>query len=133
MSTPSDITKDLEWFTGTAVQMVFAIYEDDDVTPIAESMSGWSFSWLFKRSIDDADDDSLVDKSGASVTVGTHPELGIPAVFVAIDAEDTEEIEFAARQSTLSGRHELKRTDPGAETVLSYGRAKLRRAVHAST
>jgi hypothetical protein len=132
MPVQSDITKEMEWFANCDIHLVFPIFEEDDETPIAEDMSGWACAWMFKQRISDADEDALVTKSGGSVFLGTDPVSGNPAWFVQIEAEDTQAIEFTGATSILSGRHELKRTDTSLATVLSYGKAKLRRPVHAT-
>src|SRR5690349_386567 len=98
MPIESNITKDGaddgRWFANTSVQLVFAAFENDGVTPSDEDMSGWHCDWMFKRDIDDADADALIHKTGGSVFLGAHPETGDPAWFVQIEDSDTDDIEF---------------------------------------
>ena len=97
--------------------MSFTIYQSDGVTP--QDITGWTLSWMLKRKATDADASALVTKAATLTT----PASGICTV--ALTDDDT--------SALLAGnlyRHELKRTNTGLETVLSYGKVNIKQAVH---
>jgi hypothetical protein len=122
MAIKDDISKEDEWFAGEQKDLVFTIFQTDDTTP--QDISGWGLSWMLKRNPRDADAAAVLHKTTAlgGVTLTT-PATGICTVTV----EDQE-------TDGLGGTyyHELKRVDPGAEAVLSYGRAVLQDGLHDS-
>lgn len=115
------------WFLGEDKQLEVTVLQADEVLP--QDVTGWEFSWRLKRHPDDDDDDSLLTKTsadGISVT-GTFdvsPAVNTQRVVVAIADTDTDPLPEGL------GHHELKRTTPGFETVLSYGTVHLVRGAH---
>jgi hypothetical protein len=112
------------YFTGEDKSLVFTIYQADGTT--AQNITGWALSWMVKRNATDADGSALVTKTTAGGgVVLTTPASGVCTVTV----EDTDIANIVGGNSYV---HELKRTDAGAETVLSYGSLVLGQAVHGS-
>lgn len=111
----------VQFFTGEDKILSFTIYQSDGST--AQNITGWSLSWMVKADKTDEDDEALVTKSGAGVTI-TNGAAGQCSVTV-------EDSDIAALVGGTRYYHELKRTDAGLETVLSYGTFRLTQAVHA--
>lgn len=122
MAIERNITADDDWFKGEDKQLVYTIYQSDGTT--AQDVTGWSLSWRLKRRKTDADAATLLTKTTSSGIALTTPASGI--VTVSIADTDTDGI------SAGIAYHELKRTDAGAETVLTFGSAYLRDGVHDS-
>lgn len=120
MAVERNITADDEWFTGEDKSLVFTIYQSDGTTP--QDITSWSLSWMLKRRKSDLDAAALLTKTTASGIALTTPADGIATVSIA--DTDTDAV------SPGTGYHELKRTDSGVETVLTYGSAYLRQGVH---
>ena len=118
----ANIDEDDDWFIGEDKSLPFTIYQSDKRT--IQAITGWTLSWMLKRSLADADVDALLTKTTTSGISLTTPASGLCTVTIA--DTDTDSIE--------PGRyyHELKRMDDGNETVLSQGRCVLRRGVHRS-
>jgi hypothetical protein len=92
-------------------------------------MTGWSLSWMLKRSPYHADSEALLTKTTPTGIVITGTFHATPAqnqqrATVTIADTDTENLPAGAWP------YELKRTDPGAETILAYGLVELVRSVH---
>lgn len=138
MALKQDITAEsLRWFTGEDKRLTFAIYGSDAVvdengvvsgTP--QDVSGWTFSWMVKRN-PQRDADALIAKSTS------HSEIEIVGTYDADPAVNTQRVrveitddDLAALRSGVAYYHELKRTDPGLETVLAHGTLVLAQAVH---
>jgi hypothetical protein len=121
MAIQQNITYAAEWFTGEDKALQFSLLQADDVTP--QDITGWALSWMVKRRTADADASALVTKTTSSGITLTSASSGICSVSVS----DTDIASIVA--GTLY-HHELKRTDDGFETVLSYGLFVLRSAVH---
>lgn len=120
MAIEANIPESEYWFLGEDKSLVFTVYQSDGTT--AQNITGWALSWMLKDSEYDADADAVLTKTTDSGIALTTPLSGICTVTIA----DTD-------TSTLDAklyRHELKRTDDGSETVLSYGFAVLLRGVH---
>lgn len=117
------IDEDDDFFIGEDKSLTpFTVYQADKRT--RQNITGWTISWMLKRSLTDPDVDALLTKTtGAGITLTT-PTSGICTITIA--DTDTDSLE--------PGRyyHEVKRMDAGNETVLSQGRCVLRRAVHRS-
>lgn len=126
MAENSPITADDEWFIGTDHEFRFGPVVDGD--NVAVDVSTWLLSWMLKRRLSDTDVNALLTKT--PTVTGTHnadPTLSTQRVVVTIADTDTDA--FVAR---VDYRHELKRMDPGSESVLAYGTAVLKRGVHRS-
>lgn len=120
MAIEANIPDASDWFTGEDKALVFTIYESDETTP--QDITGWTVSWRLKRRQSDADSAALLTKTvGGGISLTT-PLSGVLTVSVA--DTDTDAI--------LAGSyfHELKRTTDGSETVLSFGSAVLKQALH---
>lgn len=117
----TNIDEDDAFFIGEDKSIIFTIYQADKRTH--QAIAGWSTSWKLKRSLADPDVDALLTKTTAS---GITASTSASTFTVSVADTDTDSLE--------PGRyyHELKRTDAGAETVLSQGRCVLRRGVHRS-
>lgn len=115
------------WFVGEDKLVEVTVLQADEVTP--QDVSGWEFSWRLKRRETDLDADALVTKTSADGIVVTGvfnaaPALNTQRVVVAVADTDTDPL---APGLTY---HELKRTTPGSETVLTFGTVHLLRGVH---
>lgn len=125
MAIEHNIESSDEWFLGEDKSLIFTIYQSDGST--AQNIAGWSMSWMLKRHRDDEDAEALITKTTSSGIALTTPASGICTVTVAdTDTETSPEV------GEGNYFHELKRTDAGFETVLSFGRCRLRRGVHRS-
>lgn len=123
MAIEQNIGPAVDYFTGEDKSLPFTIYQADEAT--LQDISGWSLSWMVKRRKSDADADALVTKTTAAGGIAlTTPGSGVCTVTVT----DTD---IAAVLGGVLHYHELKRTDAGFETVLSYGSLVLSQAVHA--
>jgi hypothetical protein len=98
------------------------IYQQNKRTP--QDITGWSVSYMIKRSLDDLDVDAVLQKTTASGITLTTPTSGIMNITIA----DTD------TDGLTAGRyyHEVKRTDAGQETVLAKGTCVLQQGVHRS-
>jgi hypothetical protein len=122
MAIKDDISRDDEWFAGEQKDLVFTIYQTDDTT--VQDISGWGLSWMLKRQARDTDASAVLHKTTATGgIVLTTPMTGVCTVTVNDDDTD-------GRAGTYY--HELKRVDPGAEAILSYGRAVIADPLHDS-
>lgn len=120
MATESNITAASHFFTGEDKSLVVTVL---DAAGAAQDITGWALSWMVKRRKTDADADALVTKATGAGIALTTPASGICTVTV----EDVDIAELLGGQLYY---HELKRTDAGLETVLSYGTFVLSQAVH---
>lgn len=112
-----------QYFTGEAKNLKFVVSQDDDVTP--QNITGWSLSWMVKEVGDNIpDSDALITKTtaGGGITLTT-PSSGICTVTLAA-------ADIVGIKANMSYRHELKRVDASAPTVLSQGLFILQQAVH---
>lgn len=109
-----------EFFTGEDKTVRFTVAQADDVTP--QDITGWTLSWMVKRKPTDVDASAVITKTTASGIQLTTPEQGICTVSVTDD--DTTTLKAGLYY------HELKRTNPGVETVLSQGTVTLRQSFH---
>ena len=85
----------------------------------ATPMTGWALSFRVKRNASDPDGDAVV-------TLTTPTAITISGAVATVKVADTDTDHVAAGPYVW----ELKRTDPGAETVLGYGAFRLVRGVH---
>lgn len=122
MAIEANIGHDDEFFLGEDKSLVFTIYQSDGTT--VQDITGWSLSWMLKKRIADLDAAALITKTTLNGIVLTSAALGICTVTVNDTDTDTLEDDLYA--------HELKRTDDGSETVLSFGGVRLKRGVHRS-
>jgi hypothetical protein len=87
--------------------------------------SEFFISWMLKQKATDTDAQAKITKTTAAGSIAlTTPLSGICTVTV----EDTDT--DGLRANTYW--HELKRTDAGFETILSYGACELLQSVHRS-
>jgi hypothetical protein len=122
MAIKAPIAASDEWYAGEDKSLVFTIYQSNGTT--AQDLTGWTLSWTLKRFASDLDVAAILTKTTVSGITLTTPGSGVATVAVA--DTDTDPI--------VPGlyHHELKRTNAGNETVLSYGTAVLRQALHRS-
>lgn len=122
MASEQPVSAAAGYFTGEDKRILFTIYQADETTP--QDISGWVLSWMVKRRKTDADDDAIITKttSGGGIALTT-PVSGVCTV--TLTDTDIESI-----RGEYLYFHELKRTDAGFETVLSYGQFMLNQAVH---
>lgn len=119
MAIEHNIGVDDHWFTGEDKRLPFTIYQSDGVT--RQDITGWTLSYMVKRKKTDAA--ALLEKTTADDITLTNAAQG--EGYVQADEADTAPI--------LGGRlhwHEIKRTDPGLQTVLMYGTLMRPQAVH---
>jgi hypothetical protein len=128
-------------FKGSVKMMIWNLDDDDDFfigedktlgpgtiyqqnKRIPQDITGWSVSYMIKRSLDDLDVDAVLQKTTASGITLTTPTSGIMNITIA----DTD------TDGLTAGRyyHEVKRTDAGQETVLAKGTCVLQQGVHRS-
>lgn len=111
-------------FAGTDVPLAFTIYESNAADAAVQDITGWTLSWRLKVRADDPDARTLVLKTTSSGIALTAPGAGVCTV--TLEDTDTDHL--------MPGEyyHELKRTDAGFETVLSYGLCAVRRGGHRS-
>lgn len=115
MADEQHITEDHEFFIGEDKSLT--------ITVTGTNITGWSLSWMLKQKPTDTDANAKVTKTtGAGGIVLTTPLSGICTVSVADTDTD------GLRANTYW--HELKRTDAGLETILTYGACELRQSVH---
>jgi hypothetical protein len=130
MATEANITSDDEWFIGEDKLLVFGPVLDANGAGV--DISGWALSWKLKRELSDADVDAVRSKttgSGAINVIGTYDATlanNTQRIRVTVLDTDTDDV----RERLYY--HELKRTDAGLETVLTFGTARLLRGVHRS-
>jgi hypothetical protein len=120
MAVESNIAESDDFFIGEDKSLTWTIYQSDGTT--AQDVTGWALSWTVKRREGDLDASAVLTKTTSSGIELTTPASGIVTVTVA--DTDTDSLH------PQTYYHELKRTDAGFETVLTYGRMVLRRALH---
>jgi hypothetical protein len=108
-----------QYFTGEDKTLAFTIYASDGVT--LQTITGWSLSWMLKADPEDEDSEALITK----VTPTEVAITGASTLTVTLADDDIEDLDADTKY-----HHELKRTDAGLETVLSYGPFQLKQAVH---
>ena len=129
MALKSPITSEHQLFTGTDKGLEFSIFQKDTVTP--QNITGWSLSWVLKRSLSDTDAAAKITKTTASGIVITGTYSTNPAVntqVARVTLSDDETLVLAARLY----QHELKRMDAGFEEVLAFGSVFLKQGAHRS-
>lgn len=116
-----DIDASDDNFIGEDKILPITIYQANKRT--LQDITGWSLSWQLKADVTDVA--ALLTKTtGGNGIVLTAPTSGVCTVTIADN--DTDAL------APGSYVHELKRTDPGSETVLCHGQFVLRRGVHQS-
>ncbi len=109
----------------------FHVKDHDDET-IAIDATGWALSFMVKRRLGDVDADALIVKTTAGGSIA------VAGTFNASAASNAQRVTVTLLDSDTVSltpglcRYELKRTDSGAETVLSFGVFHIRKSVHAS-
>ena len=123
MAIEAHIDRDDDFFIGEDKTLTFTIYQSDGTT--VQNITGWTLSWLLKGRPTDTDANAKVTKTTtAGGIVLTTPASGICTVTV----DDTDTDALAADRYW----HELKRTDAGFETVLTFGPCELQQSLHRS-
>lgn len=107
---------------------------DFDVKNAAEDASiditGYALSFMLKEAIADLDAAAKITKTTAgggiaiAGTFNADPDVNMQRATVTIADTDTDSL------TPRGYRYELKRTDAGSETILSYGTLTLNRGVH---
>lgn len=120
MAIDRDITAGDDWFTGEDKLLSDTIFQGTTATP--QDISGWAISFMIKRDARDADIAAKVTKTVGSGVTLTAPLLG--QLSIAITDDDTSALKAG------NYAYEIKRTDPGSETVLTRGTLTLRQGVH---
>jgi hypothetical protein len=116
MAIEHHFTKDDHIFRGEDKKLRFPVFEEDNATP--KDVSGMALEWVLRgRRPTDA---ALLTKTTADgITVegifNVDPDVNTQEVVVDILDTDTEALDAGLY------RHALKRTDPGSETILSFG------------
>jgi len=92
-------------------------------------ITGWALSFKVKRQAADHDGHAVMSKAtGSGITIAgsfnADPAINAQTATVTIADTDTDVLEEGTYH------FELKRTDPGAETILAYGALDLIRSVH---
>ena len=121
MALESNIDIASNYFTGEDKLLPFTIVDSSGGVQV---ITGWALSWMVKAAKTDADAAAKVTKTTVSGITITNGAGGICQVAVSDD-------DIAALAGGTLYHHELKRTDAGLETVLSFGTFRLRQAVHA--
>jgi hypothetical protein len=119
MATRADIRAD--YFTGEDKRLTFTVVQGGTTTP--QNLTGWGLSWMVKRKYADADASAIVAKTTPTDITVSNPLTGVCTVVVS-------DSDISAMKAGVLYHHELKRTDAGLETVLSYGTLMLQQAVH---
>jgi hypothetical protein len=120
MAIERNITADDDFFLGEDKILVDTIYQSDGTT--VQNVTGWAISFMVKKNATDADASAKITKTTGAGIVLTTPLSGL----ITITLTDTDTASLPAD----SYRYEVKRTDDGSETVLTFGRLTLRQAVH---
>ena len=121
MAVERNISPADDFFTGEDKTLPITIYQANGTT--AQNITGWNLSWLVKRKRLDLDVAAVVTKVTPTGITLTTPLSGLCTVTV------TDE-DIATLSADTLYYHELKRTDVGSETVLTFGTFRLRQAVH---
>lgn len=108
----------------------FTIYTDESETEVAD-VSQMGLNWMVKKSKSNSDAAALLTKSpsfGIEFVGVFNPDplLNTLVVRVSVLAVETQFLRPGIRY------HELKRMDPGLETILSYGTLPFVLGVHKS-
>lgn len=116
MAIEQDITRDDNFFAGEAKVLQFTIYKEDDVTP--QPLAGWTIEWVL-----DGHHPLRVTKrsdGAGGITITDAPNGECEVLLTHEDTADWLNGTYA---------HEMRRVDPGSESVLVFGKAVLRRLV----
>lgn len=121
MAIQRDITAMDNWFAGEDKAFIDTIYQADGVTP--ENITSWAISFMVKKRAADLDSLAKVVKTVTDGGIAiTSAASGI--ITITVFAADT----VAINPGTY--RYEIKRTNTGQETVLTYGSCVIRQSVH---
>jgi hypothetical protein len=110
MAIEQDINFASDYFTGEDKVLSFTIYAADGTT--VQSISGWTLGWIVKRRASDGS--PLIQKTTSDDIAITNALGGICTVTVSSS-------DISVLTGGIHYHHELKRTNAGHETVLSYG------------
>lgn len=115
----------LALFQNTHRTFRFHVLNEADETQ-AVDVTGWDLSWMVKKRKSESDANAAIHKTTFSVTGAYNPDasMNTQRVVLAIEDVDTDGLSAGAYY------HELKRTNPGLEAVLSFGQFTLRASLH---
>lgn len=102
---------DVSWFVGEDKTIRITVRQADGVT--VQDITGWTLEWAVRRFLGSTD--ALLAKTTDSGITITDAENGVCEV--ALSRTDTDTL------GRGGFHHALRRTSPGASTVLTYGEA----------
>lgn len=124
MTRPDDVR--LSYDLGTDHKWDFPVLNAAETEAV--NVSGWAFSFRIKRSVEDADANALYLVTSPAITIegvyNPDPALNTQQVVVPIADTDSDTWDRGA------ARWELKRIDPGFESIIRRGPMHLYRTVH---
>ncbi len=128
MALKFDVLQSDRWYQNSDFTFKYRVWQADKVTP--RNVAGYNLSWMLKLRKTDPDANALITKVSPAVIVtgvfNSNPALNTQEVHVPVADTDTVGLKTGPRVI------ELKRTDPGLETVLSDGVANLLPSAHQS-
>lgn len=121
MADKQNIGADSRWAIGSDKQLRFTIYQaDEQTTPrVAQDITGWSLEWVLRDRVAPYGFVQITKTTGNGITLSDAAN-GVCTVTI----DDTDAGGLGAGVYT----HALRRTDAGAEDVLSFGTVELIRA-----
>ncbi len=122
MAIQCNVTASDNVYIGSDKSLTIPIYQSDGKT--RQDITGWALSWMLKASIHDADASAVITKTTVNGITLSSPTTGV--CVVTLSAADTLSLDPATYV------HELKRTTPGSEDVVTDGTFVLKRGVHRS-
>lgn len=122
MAVERHITEGDAFFLGEDKSLPVTVYQSDGST--AQNITGWSISFMLKKKQTDSDAAAKITKTTASGITLTTPASGLLTISIA----DTDTDSLAADTYW----YEVKRTDAGFESILTYGTCQLLQSVHRS-
>jgi hypothetical protein len=117
-----DIVESDQWFTGEDKNFNFTIYQADGET--AQNITSWTLSWMLKKDRRQADSAAKLTKTTENGGIEISSEVDGRCTVVIEDTDTDTEVPAGVYW------HELKRTNAGNETIITQGKATIRKAVH---
>lgn len=116
----------LQLFQGEDRRFIFTVLDNTETAAV--DIAAWTLSWMLKRYKSDPDGSALVTKTtGTGIAVSGVYNI-VPATNTQIATVTVDDTDSIAVPGGLYA-HELKRMDPGFETVLSHGTFNLEQGV----